>query len=304
MKKLKRSARLVEMTHYLLSRPHEVITLTSFADRYQSAKSSISEDLVIIKEVFELEGIGILQTISGASGGVKYIPLVSDDEARLTVEQLCKQLALPERQLAGGYLYMSDMLGQPTVLTQVGKMFATAFAAEPIDMIMTVETKGIPLAQAVASHMGLPVVIVRRDNKVTEGSVVSINYVSGSTKRIQTMSLARRAMKQGSRVLIIDDFMKAGGTIQGMIDLIQEFDAQLAGIGVFVEATTTGMDQHERDSQRTFQEYISLVRLNEVDMRQKQTTLELGNYFNQIRDKFTREVTSYGEPQFADDSDE
>ena len=56
---------------------------------------------------------------------------------------------------------------------------------------MTVATKGIPIAYAVASHLNVPVVIVRRDNKVTEGSTVSINYVSGSSKRIQTMVLIK-----------------------------------------------------------------------------------------------------------------
>ena len=66
MKKLKRSARLVEMTQYLLSRPHTVIPLTTFAERYGAAKSSISEDLAIIKEVFEEGGSGELQTLAGA----------------------------------------------------------------------------------------------------------------------------------------------------------------------------------------------------------------------------------------------
>ena len=68
MKKLKRSARLVEMTQYLLSRPHTVIPLTTFAERYGAAKSSISEDLAIIKEVFEEGGSGELQTLAGAAG--------------------------------------------------------------------------------------------------------------------------------------------------------------------------------------------------------------------------------------------
>lgn len=67
MKKLKRSARLVEMTQYLLSRPHTLIPLTTFAERYGAAKSSISEDLAIIKEVFEDEGMGDLQTLAGAA---------------------------------------------------------------------------------------------------------------------------------------------------------------------------------------------------------------------------------------------
>ena len=274
MKKLKRSARLVEMTHYLLSRPHTLISLTAFADRYQSAKSSISEDLAIIKEVFEDEGFGDLNTLAGAAGGVKFTPKMHKSTALSIMNNICRQLEQPERVLPGGYLYMTDMLGQPELLADVGRMFATAFAGRNIDVIMTVETKGIPLAYAVASCLNLPVVIVRRDNKVTEGSAVSINYVSGSTKRIQTMSLARRALKEQSRVLIIDDFMKAGGTIQGMIDLLYEFKATVAGVGVFVESGEVELGE------RLLEDYVSLAKLTAVDMKTKQATVIAGNFFN------------------------
>ena len=58
--KWKRSERLVDMTHHLLDCPHELIPLTFFSERYQSAKSSISEDLTIIKETFEEKGTGKL----------------------------------------------------------------------------------------------------------------------------------------------------------------------------------------------------------------------------------------------------
>lgn len=274
MKKLKRSARLVEMTQYLLNRPHTLISLTAFADRYQSAKSSISEDLAIIKEVFEEEGIGELHTLAGAAGGVKYIPKMTTGKAVTIMQRIFRQLEQPERVLPGGYLYMTDMLGQPELLSDVGRIFATAFADRSIDVIMTVETKGIPLAYATASCLNLPVVIVRRDNKVTEGSAVSINYVSGSNKRIQTMSLARRALKERSRVLIIDDFMKAGGTVQGMMDLLYEFNATVAGVGVFVESGEVGSED------RLLEDYVSLAKLTAVDMKTKQTTVVLGNYFN------------------------
>jgi purine operon repressor len=274
VKKLKRSARLVEMTQYLLTRPHTLISLTAFADRYQSAKSSISEDLAIIKEVFEEEGLGELNTLAGAAGGVKYTPKMGRAEALNNMNHICRQLEQPERVLPGGYLYMTDMLGQPGLLADVGRMFATAFATADIDVIMTVETKGIPLAYATASCMNLPVVIVRRDNKVTEGSAVSINYVSGSNKRIQTMSLARRALKEHSRVLIIDDFMKAGGTIQGMMDLLFEFNAKVAGVGVFVESGELGTEE------RLLEDYVSLAKLTAVDLKTKHTTIVPGNYFD------------------------
>ena len=43
-------------------------------------------------------------------------------------------------------------------------------------------------------------------------------------------------MKSGQNVLITDDFMKAGGTMIGMKNLLEEFDCELAGIAVLVEA--------------------------------------------------------------------
>lgn len=274
MRKVKRSSRLVEMTQYLLYRPHTLISLTTFAERYQSAKSSISEDLAIIKEVFEEEGIGQLHTLAGAAGGVMYIPSIHKENALSIIQQICHQLEQSDRMLPGGYLYMTDMLGQPSLLADVGRMFAAAFASRSIDVIMTVETKGIPLAYATAACLNIPVVIVRRDNKVTEGSAVSINYVSGSTKRIQTMSLARRALKEQSRVLIIDDFMKAGGTIQGMIDLLFEFNAVVAGVGVFVESGEIDLEE------RLLEDYVSLAKLTAMDIKTKQMKVVPGNYFN------------------------
>lgn len=271
MKKLKRSARLVEMTQYLLFRPHTLIPLTTFAERYNSAKSSISEDLAIIKEVCESEGLGDLQTLAGAAGGVKFIPKVSKVQSEIFMVDICRQLEQPERVLPGGYMYMSDLLGRPMILNEIGKMFATAFAGRDIDVVMTVETKGIPLAYATATFLNLPVVIVRRDNKVTEGSAVSINYVSGSNKRIQTMSLSRRALKEEAKVLIIDDFMRAGGTIHGMMDLLSEFRATVKGVGVFVDSDE--VEEH------LVEDYISLARLTHVDSRSKQVKVVLGNYF-------------------------
>ncbi|MFY0544662.1 pur operon repressor [Brevibacillus sp. H7] len=271
MKKLRRSARLVDMTQHLLAHPHTLIPLTLFSEEYGAAKSSISEDLSIIKEAFETQGVGVLKTVAGAAGGVKFIPRVNMEQATHFMRELIGHLEKPERLLPGGYLYMSDILGNPGTLANIGKLFATAFADKDVEVVMTVETKGIPLAYATAAYLNVPVVIVRRDNKVTEGSVVSINYVSGSSKRIQTMSLARRALAEQSRVLIVDDFMKAGGTIQGMIDLLQEFRATVVGCGVLVETADV--------SERLVEEYISLAKLQDVDLKGKQIEIELGSYF-------------------------
>ncbi|OAX45686.1 Pur operon repressor [Paenibacillus sp. AD87] len=262
------------MTQYLLSRPHTVIPLTTFAERYGAAKSSISEDLAIIKEVFEEGGSGELHTLAGAAGGVKWIPKVSRELALAFAERLSTQLAQPDRILPGEYLYMSDLLGQPALMNEAGKIFATAFGNMNIDVVMTVETKGIPLAYATGAQLNLPVVLVRRDHQATEGSAVSINYVSGSHKSLHTMSLSRRAMREHSRVLIVDDFMKAGGTVQGMIDLLAEFNATVAGVGVLVESGSVDSEE------RLLTDYISLAKLTAVDAKSRHISVKPGNYFD------------------------
>lgn len=267
--KLRRSGRLVDMTHYLLQNPQVLVPLSLFADRYGSAKSSISEDLGIVKQTFEAQGVGTLVTVPGAAGGVKYIPAISKEEATEIVHNLCDAMAKPERLLPGGYLYMTDILGNPRMLNKIGKLFATAFNDKKVDIIMTMATKGIPLAHAVASYLDVPVVIVRRDNRVTEGSTVSINYVSGSSKRIQTMVLAKRSLETGANVLIIDDFMKAGGTVNGMVNLLGEFQANLAGIGVLVES--------ENMEEKLIRDYFSLVKLENVNERERNIEVKPGN---------------------------
>ncbi len=269
--KWKRSERLVDMTHYLMEHPQHLIPLTFFAELYQSAKSSISEDLSIVKDTFEERGIGLLMTVPGAAGGVKYIPKVPDAAVKEVIQELIKELSHSDRLLPGGYLFMTDLLGNPDLMNRVGKVFASAFCDQEIDVIMTVATKGISIAHAIARHLNVPVVVVRRDNKVTEGSTVSINYVSGSSRRIQTMVLSKRSMKSGQRVLITDDFMKVGGTMNGMKNLLEEFDCTLAGVAVLVEA--------EHPDERLVDDYYSLVKLNEVNEKDRTIALCEGNYF-------------------------
>ncbi|UJL46479.1 pur operon repressor [Virgibacillus sp. NKC19-16] len=268
---MKRSNRLVSMTNFFLENPREHRQLPYFAEVYESSKSSLSEDLDIIDDVFQREELGFLERTSGASGGVQYIPEFSRDKSIQFIQELRRKLEDPSRILPGGYLYMSDILGDPGQTREIGRVFASAFARQDIDVIVTVATKGIPLAYAVASFLDVPVVIVRRDPKVTEGSSVSINYVSGSSRKIQTMVLPKRSLQEGSNVCIIDDFMKAGGTITGMINLLEEFEANVKAIGVLAEA-----DDDEED--RVVEEYTSLVKITNVDMKRKYIEVHPGNF--------------------------
>ena len=102
------------------------------------------------------------------------------------------------------------------------------------DFVLTMETKGIPIALMTARMLNVPLVIARRDSRAYEGSAVKINYIAGGNDRIETMALARRAVNPGQRALIVDDFMKGGGTLQGMVDMMGEFQAEVVGVCVMI----------------------------------------------------------------------
>ncbi|MDF7626437.1 pur operon repressor [Leuconostocaceae bacterium ESL0723] len=237
--KTRRSDRLVDMGRYLLENPRELVSLSFFSDRYQSAKSSISEDLAIIKRTYEERGTGLIKTVPGAAGGVRFVPYMEPAEAQEFIAEIQTLVSDDDRVLPGGYVYLSDLLGSPRILRQAGRLITSQYLDTPIDAVMTAATKGVPLAQAVANQLNVPFVIVRDDAKVTEGPMVSVNYLTGSSKRVEKMALSRRSLKPGSRVLIVDDFMKAGGTIQGMQTLVREFEGTVVGTAVFAEGRST-----------------------------------------------------------------
>jgi len=269
--KTRRSDRLIDMTRYLLERPHTLVPLTFFADRYDSAKSSISEDLTILKRTFQARGTGLLETIPGAAGGTRFLPYILKEEAQEVVNKLIEEMSSDTRYLPGGYVYMSDLLGSPATLRKIGRIFATQYLNQNVDAVMTIATKGVPIAQSVADFLNVPFVIVRHDTEITEGSTVNVNYVSGSSTRIEKMSLSKRSLKPDANVLIVDDYMKGGGTVGGLRSLVDEFDSQLAGVAVFAEGDFAG--------QRTVSKYTSLLKIQTAD---EQIRVSQGNYLTQI----------------------
>ncbi|MBM7617641.1 purine operon repressor [Weissella uvarum] len=270
--KTRRSDRLVDMTYYLLERPRTLVSLTHFSEEYESAKSSISEDLTILKRTFQERGIGLLETIPGAAGGAIFTPYMLQAEADEFVASLINAVNDDTRVLPGGYVYLSDLLGQPWFLKRIGRLIATQYLREPIDAVMTAATKGVPVAQAVAEELNVPFVIVRNDTKVTEGPTMSVNYVTGQSQRLEKMELSRRSLPMGSRVLIVDDFMKAGGTIRGMASLVKEFEGQVVGAAVVAEG---------RVENRVIDDYTSLVHV-ETNAENDGIKVTQGNYLQEI----------------------
>jgi purine operon repressor len=255
--KFKRTERIGAIVKILSDNPNKIFTLSYFTEKFNSAKSTISEELIVVKNVFEKLELGQVITISGAAGGVKYIPKTSKTENEEFLLDLCKQIEDPSRVLSGGFLYLIDLKYNPRIASKIGKIFASNIDYSEADYVVTMETKGIPMALMTAKAMNLPLVIIRKDTKVSEGPTLSMTYVSGNSSKVETMSLPRKALKPNSKVILIDDFMRGGGTIKGMMELMHEFGAEVIGTGVFISTTNP--------TEKMVKDYISLIQIDIVN---------------------------------------
>lgn len=229
MDKFKRNERLAVIMQVLTSSPNRIFTLSHFCEMFGAAKSTISEDAAILAETMKTFQLGTLETVTGAAGGMRYRPMTQEGEGRRFVEKICDMIRNPNRVLPGGYLYFSDILSDPALVSGMGKLFAAEYYDAGVDFVLTMETKGIPVALMTAEALHVPLTIARHTSKVYEGSAVNINYVSGKGV-IETMSLSRRAVREGTTALIVDDFMRDGGTARGMLAMLQEFNVHCAGM--------------------------------------------------------------------------
>lgn len=228
MDKVKRNERIAAITRVLVSQPNRVVGFSSFCKRFGAAKSSISEDVGIIDSALKAGHLGSLHTIAGAAGGVRFRPQGSQEEGAKFLQGIAQTLSEPGRLLPWGFLYLSDILSDPALVQGMGEIIAGAWYDQGADFVLTMETKGIPVAMMAAHALGIPLVIARRQSKVYEGSAVNISYVNGRGA-IETMSLSRRAVRAGQKALVVDDFIRGGGTARGLQALMEEFSVEVVG---------------------------------------------------------------------------
>ncbi len=256
MERIKRNERLGAMTRLLTSTPNRIHTLSTFCERFGAAKSTISEDIDILRQSFERFEQGELVTVAGAAGGVRYRATITMEQTITELKRLAARLTDPARILPGGFLYTSDVTAETDTTELMGRILAQQYYDARPDLVLTMETKGIPVALMTARLLDVPLVIARRDSRAYEGPAVKINYVAGSGG-IETMALARRSVAPRQRVLIVDDFMKGGGTLRGMMDMMHEFEAEVVGSSVMIATA--------QPEKKCVDSALSLLVLKEVD---------------------------------------
>ena len=129
---------------------------------------------------------------------------------------------------------ITPLLGDPNGFRQAVDLLAERFADSGATKVVAAEARGFIFGAALAYKMGLGFVPVRKPGKLPyKTRSVSYDLEYGS----DTLCMHEDALLRGEKVLVIDDLLATGGTLVGVVKLIEEFGAKIAGIGVVVELT-------------------------------------------------------------------
>lgn len=114
---------------------------------------------------------------------------------------------------------------------------AKAFKSKKIDKVVGVESRGFVLGAAVAYKLGAGFVVARKKGKLpwkTHSVTYQLEYGT------DTLEIHQDALKAGERVVIIDDLIATGGTVDGVVELVNKFKARIVGIGFVIELFDLG----------------------------------------------------------------
>jgi len=127
---------------------------------------------------------------------------------------------------------ITPILKDPKAFLYVSEKFGEGFPKKGFDLVAGIESRGFIFGAALAAKTGKGLVIVRKQGKLPGDTVTKkydIEYGSA------TMEIQTDAVKEGDRVLIIDDLLATGGTALAAAHLIERLGGRVAGMGFVIE---------------------------------------------------------------------
>lgn len=123
-----------------------------------------------------------------------------------------------------------------TFLREVGKEFHRLFKDEGVNKILTIEASGIAIGTVVAQEFKCPLVFAKKNKtKNIAGDVYSSSVESFTHSTTYNIIVSEKFLNPGDKVLIVDDFLAVGNALKGLIDLVKQSGAELAGCGTVIE---------------------------------------------------------------------
>ncbi|PGN44978.1 xanthine phosphoribosyltransferase [Bacillus thuringiensis] len=141
--------------------------------------------------------------------------------------------------LSGDVLKVDAFLNHqidPVLMQEIGKEFAKRFKEENITKIVTIESSGIAPSVMAALDLGVKVIFARKRKSLTlQDNMYVANVYSFTKQETNEISLSRNHIDENDRVLIIDDFLANGQAALGLMSLVEQAGASIAGIGIVIE---------------------------------------------------------------------
>jgi xanthine phosphoribosyltransferase len=119
---------------------------------------------------------------------------------------------------------------------EIGREFGRIFADEPVTKVLTIEASGIQFAMATGIALNVPFIYAKKKKAVTLSEEVYSAQVHSFTRgETYQVSISRKYLGPDDRVLIVDDFLATGAALAGLIKIVRESGAKLAGVGCVIE---------------------------------------------------------------------
>lgn len=123
------------------------------------------------------------------------------------------------------------------LLNEIGKEFKRRFKDEKIDKILTIEASGIGIAAIVAQYFDyVPVVFAKKTESLNlDKDLYEVKVHSFTKNKEYSIRVEKRFLNKNENILVIDDFLAKGCASKGLIELINQAEANLVGVGIVIE---------------------------------------------------------------------
>jgi adenine phosphoribosyltransferase len=145
-------------------------------------------------------------------------------------ERLLKKMIMDQvRVTQDGSYDISAVVSNVGLLRQIAKVIYSEYSLVNVDKVVTIEVDGIPLAVEVAAEFNVNLAVVRdeRDLGVEEFLEQKAVY---NPSTIKYLYLPRSALKKGEHVLVVDDMVRSGITIEALSKLVEKARAKIVGV--------------------------------------------------------------------------
>lgn len=154
------------------------------------------------------------------------------------MELLKKRILQDGKCFPGGILKVDSFINHqmdPILMKSVAVEFVRRFAGVDFNKVMTIEASGIAPAIMVGYLLELPVVFAKKKQPKTMENMLTTTIHSFTKDRVYQVCISHDFLKQGDRVLFIDDFLANGNAAKGCAELVRMAGAEVAGMGFIIE---------------------------------------------------------------------